>query len=471
MQLITETGQIHPLNVGVNAIGRVTGNDIILVDSSMSRRHAELHWDGQECRLVDLGSTNGTYVDGRRLAPNQPQPLSPGARLSFGPTMTVTLSESTRPATGAPYSVGSPPSTPRIAGLDLIFQAIDVVLDPKKLGLALLGFLLASLVGAIFFWLFGRVFLDSPVIGIVLGLMGTILLWIVFVFLMSTITRLILTELLTGEQGTIRKALQYAIRHLAASLFSPLVLTIGLLLIMVAEGVILLLGRIDYLGEVVVSLLFLPLVLLNLAILVVAVFGTVLTFPVIADRGSGILDTVSTVLTILRRRPGRVIAYMMLASAVSLLIFLFVLYLLSSALYLTSSLVIVGMEPGKFSAVAGGSLIPGLPGLGGGLFSGTFWGQPPATFTVARFFLGLAVTVILVSTVAIPQMFFLASTCAVYLTIRQDLLDPVPGNPNLNEPLPEGPDTQEIGRKACRVCGASLAHDQSYCPYCKQLQR
>lgn len=62
-------------------IGRLSSNDVVLADSNVSRRHAELRRDGPRWMLVDLGSTNGTLVNGK-LA--KEHPLENGDRMSFG---------------------------------------------------------------------------------------------------------------------------------------------------------------------------------------------------------------------------------------------------------------------------------------------------------------------------------------------------------------------------------------------------
>lgn len=48
-------------------IGRVPGNDLVLPHGSVSRRHARILVQGERFLLVDLRSTNGTYVNGRRI--------------------------------------------------------------------------------------------------------------------------------------------------------------------------------------------------------------------------------------------------------------------------------------------------------------------------------------------------------------------------------------------------------------------
>lgn len=62
-------------------IGRMSSNDIVLSDSNVSRRHAELRRNGSEWVVKDLGSTNGTIVNGR---PASEHPLKDGDRLTFG---------------------------------------------------------------------------------------------------------------------------------------------------------------------------------------------------------------------------------------------------------------------------------------------------------------------------------------------------------------------------------------------------
>jgi len=76
-------GEAFDLDGGRMMIGRVEDNDLRLVGEKISRHHAviELDPDGRAV-LSDLGSRNGTYVDGVRLA--EPRVLEGGERLRFG---------------------------------------------------------------------------------------------------------------------------------------------------------------------------------------------------------------------------------------------------------------------------------------------------------------------------------------------------------------------------------------------------
>jgi molecular chaperone DnaK (HSP70) len=75
-----------PLPLGVTKVGRGEENDLRLDDSKASRLHAELRIATDKLEVVDLGSTNGTFLNGERLAPNQPRSLKPGDEIHFGKT-------------------------------------------------------------------------------------------------------------------------------------------------------------------------------------------------------------------------------------------------------------------------------------------------------------------------------------------------------------------------------------------------
>jgi serine/threonine protein kinase len=50
-------------------IGRQSGNDIVLAGQGISRQHLQVLWDGRQVSVKDLGSSNGTILDGVRLIP------------------------------------------------------------------------------------------------------------------------------------------------------------------------------------------------------------------------------------------------------------------------------------------------------------------------------------------------------------------------------------------------------------------
>jgi hypothetical protein len=76
----------HPLQGAVTVIGRGTEADIQLTDTGVSRRHAEVRITADGIEVADLGSTNGTYVNGVRITTMQ---LQDGDRVTIGGTELV----------------------------------------------------------------------------------------------------------------------------------------------------------------------------------------------------------------------------------------------------------------------------------------------------------------------------------------------------------------------------------------------
>ena len=74
-----------PISAGSTTVGRRAGNDYVISgDPYVSGRHAELRADGPAVTITDLGSTNGTLVNGMRLAPSEPVELQQGDEVSIG---------------------------------------------------------------------------------------------------------------------------------------------------------------------------------------------------------------------------------------------------------------------------------------------------------------------------------------------------------------------------------------------------
>jgi hypothetical protein len=67
-------------------MGRAPEADVVLIDETISRLHAQLAWDPvkERASLTDLGGRNGTTVDGTRLAVRGQSVLIPGAVVMFG---------------------------------------------------------------------------------------------------------------------------------------------------------------------------------------------------------------------------------------------------------------------------------------------------------------------------------------------------------------------------------------------------
>jgi hypothetical protein len=77
-----------PLVAGENLIGRDAEAHVRLDDAGVSRIHARIEVRAVGARIVDLGSKNGTFCDGWRLAA-EPITLRDGCRLRFGPLQVI----------------------------------------------------------------------------------------------------------------------------------------------------------------------------------------------------------------------------------------------------------------------------------------------------------------------------------------------------------------------------------------------
>jgi FHA domain len=88
-RLVVEQGpepeQIFELSNSSQTIGRSANNGIVINDAEISRRHSQVMPQGDGYLVEDMGSTNGTFVNGIRL--NQPMALKHGDTVELGDTV------------------------------------------------------------------------------------------------------------------------------------------------------------------------------------------------------------------------------------------------------------------------------------------------------------------------------------------------------------------------------------------------
>jgi hypothetical protein len=92
---LLDTGQVLPLSVRNEfTMGRISEGQPIMPDidlspyqayaAGVSRLHAVIKRDGNRVIFIDLGSANGTYINGKRLTPNVEQVLNHGDIIALG---------------------------------------------------------------------------------------------------------------------------------------------------------------------------------------------------------------------------------------------------------------------------------------------------------------------------------------------------------------------------------------------------
>ena len=87
IEMHKEDARVFPLAPGVTTFGRRPENSIVIQgDPYVSGNHAQIIADEDVFRLTDVGSTNGTLLNGARLTINEPVTLSPGDIILIGGT-------------------------------------------------------------------------------------------------------------------------------------------------------------------------------------------------------------------------------------------------------------------------------------------------------------------------------------------------------------------------------------------------
>ena len=75
------------LHEGENLVGRAETSvkcDVAIAHGTTSTRHAKIICNDSQLQIVDMKSTNGTYLNGKRIPPNAPQPVNHSDKLRFG---------------------------------------------------------------------------------------------------------------------------------------------------------------------------------------------------------------------------------------------------------------------------------------------------------------------------------------------------------------------------------------------------
>jgi DNA-binding NtrC family response regulator len=117
--------------------GREAGDDINLVidDGSMSRRHARFRRQGNAIEVEDLGSTNGTFLNGARLPPNTAAPLDAASVVRLGQTLVCFEAMQVRGEEGATVP---PPFVGSSAIMQQVYAALRKI-APAKTTVLVLG--------------------------------------------------------------------------------------------------------------------------------------------------------------------------------------------------------------------------------------------------------------------------------------------------------------------------------------------
>lgn len=136
--LVDSNGREHFLRPGSNIVGRE--GDILLQDTRVSRRHAEVTLSGSMVKVKDLGSTNGTKVGDQVLQADTEADVAANTELSFGGVTLVLSFPGQSAATLMPQSnkTQTMSATPRAEQAPAILEG-DGISAPLKDGVNKIG--------------------------------------------------------------------------------------------------------------------------------------------------------------------------------------------------------------------------------------------------------------------------------------------------------------------------------------------
>jgi DNA-binding winged helix-turn-helix (wHTH) protein len=109
-------GQVTEIAGPRLVIGRAVQSDICIDHPEISRQHAEIVQEGERCWLADLGSRNGTFVNGEKLALGQRHPLTNADRVQIGQLLV--------------FQVEDPRAT--LAARNVLIYVGGLALDPQR---------------------------------------------------------------------------------------------------------------------------------------------------------------------------------------------------------------------------------------------------------------------------------------------------------------------------------------------------
>jgi hypothetical protein len=143
-------------------IGRMAGSDVVVSDSEVSRRHASITWEEGQPVIRDLGSTNGTFVNGVRLT--SPRALRDGDTIGLGkvrlgfqcPAIAGARPREARPAPPPPAYAPPAEAGRGPGGLSWLTLGLS--------GLAIVVSLVAVAVGAYFYTQRGEKVAEGPTV-------------------------------------------------------------------------------------------------------------------------------------------------------------------------------------------------------------------------------------------------------------------------------------------------------------------
>lgn len=127
LRVVRGTGKDLLLRPGTLRVGRRPENDLVIPDNYVSGRHAEITTDNTGTYLTDIGSTNGTVVNGQKIPPHERRLLLAGDEVQLGMSTYLfeLIEEASFPVTPLQALSGQTAQMPAGQVLVDLFPAVD----------------------------------------------------------------------------------------------------------------------------------------------------------------------------------------------------------------------------------------------------------------------------------------------------------------------------------------------------------
>jgi hypothetical protein len=360
----------------------------------------------------------------------------------------------------------------KTVGFELILEAFDVSLDVRKIAFAIGGLFVTGAVAGLLLYL--ALAVDSELLAVVLLVLAGLAAWILASLVYGTVAKMSYDDLSRRPAQGWRSALGYMARRLLTLLCSPLVLQIAIVLIVVVEALVLLLARIPYVGELWASLLFLPLVVLNLFLILLSYLGVWLIPAVVAGEGGGIIDTLRRIQRAVRRAPGRILVYLSVTVVLGVLAALIIIPLVYAATASTIALTTGAMLGTDVADLAGDIPYLGLEDVPYVLedlllYRFGFGSSDRITMTIAGVIFAVGFLLIPLAILSVLVIVFPVScACATYLSVREEEPAPPVAPASWVEPAPPVAPASwvEPAQRTCPNCGAEVSPQARFCLRC-----
>jgi hypothetical protein len=295
-------------------------------------------------------------------------------------------------------------------GIDLVLASLDAALDRSKITLALVDVVLAAS-AAFAVVLVGNLAGDRAV-ALALAVVWAGVVWIVHAVVAGAIARIAHVELSLGPPIDLPVAVTYALRHGRSLVVAPGVVVLVTAGVIGVEAAALLVSRLPAVGDVAAAVLFLPAVLVNMALILLAVPALWLTPAVVAADGGATRATLGQVWATIRAAPGRLLLYLV----ATVIVMAVVGIALAAVMWLAISMALSVAGWAGLEAARADGFLAMLADLG---LSGLDAGHVPATTALVPLIVYVLYGVLLVALVAtIPLLVFpVCAACAARISV------------------------------------------------------